>query len=66
MVFFSMATNFAAAALGAEGLAADVRMLVGNGSVPGHADYALKLLRGNAAVRGLFEGRLGRGQTGAL
>jgi L-erythro-3,5-diaminohexanoate dehydrogenase len=64
VVFFSMATNFAAAALGAEGLAADVRMLVGNGYVPGHADYALKLLRGNAAVRGLFEGRLERGQTG--
>jgi L-erythro-3,5-diaminohexanoate dehydrogenase len=58
VVFFSMATNFAAAALGAEGLAADVRMLVGNGYVPGHAEYALKLLRGNAAVRGLFENRL--------
>ena len=65
VVFFSMATNFAAAALGAEGLAADVRMLVGNGYVPGHADYALKLLRGNAAVRGLFESRLGREQTEA-
>ena len=35
IIFFSMATNFAAAALGAEGLAADVRMLVGNGYVPG-------------------------------
>jgi len=58
VVFFSMATNFAAAALGAEGLAADVRMLVGNGYVPGHADYALRLLRGNPAVRALFEGRL--------
>jgi len=65
VVFFSMATNFAAAALGAEGLAADVRMLVGNGYVPGHADYALKLLRANTAVQGLFEGRLGRGQTEA-
>jgi L-erythro-3,5-diaminohexanoate dehydrogenase len=63
VVFFSMATNFAAAALGAEGLAADVRMLVGNGYVPGHADYALKLLRGNSAVRGLFEGRLEPKQT---
>jgi L-erythro-3,5-diaminohexanoate dehydrogenase len=65
VVFFSMATNFAAAALGAEGLAADVRMLVGNGYVPGHADYALKLLRGNSAVRGLFESRLGKKQTEA-
>ena len=58
IIFFSMATNFAAAALGAEGLAADVRMLVGNGYVPGHAAYALDLIRGNAAVRGLFEARL--------
>jgi L-erythro-3,5-diaminohexanoate dehydrogenase len=63
VIFFSMATNFAAAALGAEGVAADVRMLVGNGYVPGHAAYALELLRGNAAVRGLFEGRLEAEQT---
>ncbi|MGN9908358.1 L-erythro-3,5-diaminohexanoate dehydrogenase [Phytohabitans sp. LJ34] len=58
VVFFSMATSFAAAALGAEGLAADVTMLVGNGYVPGHADYALDLLREVPAVRKLFEGRL--------
>ena len=58
IIFFSMATHFAAAALGAEGVAADVRMLVGNGYVPGHAAYALELVRGNAAVRALFEGRL--------
>ena len=58
MLFFSMATSFSAAALGAEGLAADVTMLVGNGYVPGHADYAMKLLRDNDAVRRLFEGRL--------
>jgi L-erythro-3,5-diaminohexanoate dehydrogenase len=58
VVFFSMATSFSAAALGAEGLAADVTMLVGNGYVPGHAAYALELLRGDAGVRGLFEGRL--------
>jgi L-erythro-3,5-diaminohexanoate dehydrogenase len=58
VVFFSMATSFSAAALGAEGLAADVTMLVGNGYVPGHADYALSLLRGHAGVRGLFERRL--------
>ena len=58
VVFFSMATSFSAAALGAEGLAADVTMVVGNGYVPGHADYALSLLRGHAGVRGLFERRL--------
>lgn len=58
VVFFSMATSFSAAALGAEGLAADVRMLVGNGYVPGHAAYAMDLLRAHDGVRGLFEGRL--------
>jgi len=57
VIFFSMATSFTAAALGAEGLAADVRMLVGNGYVPGHADYALDLLRRNDGVRRLFESR---------
>jgi L-erythro-3,5-diaminohexanoate dehydrogenase len=59
VVFFSMATSFPAAALGAEGLAADVTMLIGNGYLPGHAEYALELLRGESGVRGLFERRLG-------
>ena len=58
VVFFSMATSFSAAALGAEGLAADVTMLVGNGYVPGHAEHALSLVRGHAGVRSLFERRL--------
>ncbi len=58
VIFFSMATSFSAAALGAEGLAADVTMLVGNGYVPGHAAYALDLLRSDAGVRGLLEARL--------
>jgi L-erythro-3,5-diaminohexanoate dehydrogenase len=59
IIYFSMATSFSAAALGAEGLAADVRMLVGNGYVPGHADLALGLLRSTPAVRQLLEARLG-------
>jgi L-erythro-3,5-diaminohexanoate dehydrogenase len=58
IIFFSMATSFSAAALGAEGLAADVTMLVGNGYTPGHAAYALELLRDNDGVRALFERRL--------
>src|SRR5689334_14137975 len=58
VIFFSMATSFAAAALGAEGLAADVTMLIGNGYLPGHADFALGLLRSHPAARRLFEGRL--------
>jgi L-erythro-3,5-diaminohexanoate dehydrogenase len=57
IVFFSMATSFSAAALGAEGLAADVTMLVGNGYVPGHAEYALDLVRREPGVRALFEAR---------
>ena len=58
VIFFSMATSFSAAALGAEGLAADVTMLVGNGFVPGHAAYAMDLLRTSDGVRSLFERRL--------
>jgi L-erythro-3,5-diaminohexanoate dehydrogenase len=58
VIFFSMATSFSGAALGAEGLAADVTMLVGNGYVPGHADHAMSLLREHPGVRGLFERRL--------
>ncbi len=58
VIFFSMATSFSAAALGAEGLAADVTMLIGNGYVPGHAAYALELLRAEPGVRALFEERL--------
>ncbi|WP_020524039.1 L-erythro-3,5-diaminohexanoate dehydrogenase [Catelliglobosispora koreensis] len=58
VIFFSMATSFSAAALGAEGLAADVTMLIGNGYLPGHAAYALDLLRTNLAVRNLFEARI--------
>lgn len=58
VIFFSMATSFAAAALGAEGLAADVTMLIGNGYVPGHADFALDLVRTTPALRRHFETRL--------
>ncbi|MEV8503715.1 L-erythro-3,5-diaminohexanoate dehydrogenase [Actinoplanes sp. NPDC051475] len=58
VIFFSMATSFSAAALGAEGLAADVRMLVGNGYVPGHAEFALDVVRRTPAVRALFEARV--------
>lgn len=58
IIFFSMATSFATAALGAEGLAADVTMLIGNGFTPGHADLAFDLLRTDDGVRTLFTERL--------
>jgi L-erythro-3,5-diaminohexanoate dehydrogenase len=63
VIFFSMATSFSAAALGAEGLAADITMLIGNGYTPGHADMALGLLRREPGVRRLFEDRLAAEQA---
>ena len=62
VIFFSMATSFSAAALGAEGMAADVTMLVGNGYVPGHAELALDLLRSTPSLRDLFERRVLEGE----
>jgi L-erythro-3,5-diaminohexanoate dehydrogenase len=56
-IFFSMATSFSAAALGAEGVGKDVTMLIGNGYAPGHAELTLDLLRSNPALRKLFEER---------
>jgi L-erythro-3,5-diaminohexanoate dehydrogenase len=58
VVFFSMATSFTAAALSAEGLAADVTMLIGNGFVPGHAELALRLVREEAGVARLLAARV--------
>ena len=58
IIFFSMATSFTAAALGAEGVAADVTMLVGNGYVPGHAQLAIDLIRTQPGVRGIFQRRI--------
>jgi L-erythro-3,5-diaminohexanoate dehydrogenase len=57
VIFFSMATSFTSAALGAEGVGKDVTMLIGNGYVPGHAELTLNLLRGNAALMDFFESR---------
>jgi L-erythro-3,5-diaminohexanoate dehydrogenase len=58
VIFFSMATSFTAAALTAEGMGADVTMLIGNGYVPGHADLALGLVRADPALRDLLTRRL--------
>jgi L-erythro-3,5-diaminohexanoate dehydrogenase len=60
VIFFSMATSFPAAALGAEGMAADVTMLIGNGYTPGHAELALRLYREHAGVRALIDPRVHR------
>ena len=58
--FFSMATSFTAAALGAEGVGKDVDMLVGNGYCAGHAAATLELLAAEAPLRDLFIRRYAR------
>ena len=57
VIFFSMATSFTAAALGAEGVGKDATLLIGNGYVPGHAELALGLLRRYPRLRAHFEAR---------
>lgn len=58
--FFSMATSFTAAALGAEGVGRDVTMIVGNGYAAGHAQIALSCLRESRTLREQFETQFGR------
>lgn len=52
--FFSMATSFTKAALGAEGVGKDVNMIVGNGYCKGHAAISLQALRECEALKNLF------------
>jgi L-erythro-3,5-diaminohexanoate dehydrogenase len=53
--FFSMATSFTKAALGAEGVGSDVTMIVGNGYTKGHADLTLNLVNNAPKIKALFE-----------
>ena len=52
--FFSMATDFTKASLGAEGVYKDVNMIVGNGYCKGHAETALQILRESVKMRKLY------------
>lgn len=52
--FFSMATNFTKAALGAEGIGKDVEMIIGNGYTRGHAAIALETIRESRKLKELF------------
>ncbi len=52
--FFSMATSFTRAALGAEGIGKDVTMIIGNGYTKDHADITLNVLRESPKLRRLF------------
>ena len=53
--FFSMATSFTKAALGAEGIGKDVNMIIGNGYTKDHAEITLNVLRENPKLRALFD-----------
>ena len=53
--FFSMATNFTKATLGAEGVGKDINMVMGNGYTKGHADEALQIMRESEPLRKLYE-----------
>jgi L-erythro-3,5-diaminohexanoate dehydrogenase len=57
IVFFSMATSFTAAALVAEGLGKSCEMVIGNGYVPGHAEFALDLVRRHGRLLARFGDR---------
>ena len=52
--FFSMATSFTKAALGAEGIGKDVNMIIGNGYCKNHAEISLEVLRENPELKKLF------------
>ena len=52
--FFSMATSFTRAALGAEGIGVDVDLRIGNGFAEGHAELTLSLLRESPELSQLF------------
>jgi L-erythro-3,5-diaminohexanoate dehydrogenase len=58
VLFFSMATSFTAAALGAEGVGKDVRLTIGNGYARGHARLALDLVRETPALQKMFAARV--------
>ncbi|RKD22026.1 L-erythro-3,5-diaminohexanoate dehydrogenase [Caminicella sporogenes DSM 14501] len=53
--FFSMATSFTKAALGAEGVGRDTTMIIGNGYTKGHAKIALEIMRESKALREIYE-----------
>ncbi|WP_207726919.1 L-erythro-3,5-diaminohexanoate dehydrogenase [Anaerosolibacter carboniphilus] len=53
--FFSMATSFTKAALGAEGVGSDVTMIVGNGYTKGHAQITLQIMRESKELREIYE-----------
>jgi len=57
LYFFSMATSFTKAALGAEGIGKDIEMIIGNGYCKGHAELTLNIIRENCYLKELYTKR---------
>ena len=55
LYFFSMATSFTKAALGAEGVGKDINMIIGNGYTRNHAEITLQVLKENPVLRKMFK-----------
>lgn len=55
--FFSMATSFTKAALGAEGIGKDIEMIIGNGYCQGHAELALNIIRHEPYLNNIYRRR---------
>jgi len=55
--FFSMATSFTKAALGAEGVGKDVTLIIGNGYTKDHAAITLDLVRESEYIRRVYTER---------
>lgn len=53
--FFSMATSFTKATLGAEGVGKDIDMIMGNGYAKDHAIITLDILRESPAIKALYK-----------
>ncbi len=57
VLFFSTATRFAAAALGADAIGSQARLVIPNGLTDDRGEYAFELLRRIAPLRAAFEGQ---------
>jgi L-erythro-3,5-diaminohexanoate dehydrogenase len=55
VLFFSTATSFAAAALGADAIGSHARLVIPNGLTEDRGEYTFELLRRSPALRELFE-----------
>ena len=64
VLFFSMATDFARAALSAEGMGSGVTLEIGNGLYPGHAELAVGMLRRHPSLWGMLAPELKAAASG--